>query len=237
MSWHWHLYLCFHVLALPPSRGRFMSWPTRHAEPPPNVGRNRWCRLPPRKCAAAAALCLPARTPSFWQCQATVLWDPEGNVPGNVRGDVRHFAWLHPPVPTALVGRNRWCRLQPRKCAAAAALCLHAHRASGNARQLFYGIPKATCPVTSGVTSGILLGCTPHPFRLLLWAEIDGVVCHPGNAPLRLHCAYLHAHRASGNARQLFYGIPNATCQVTSGVTSGILLGCPPRSDCSCGQK
>ena len=77
-------------------------------------------------------------------------------MPGNVRG----------PVPTALVGRNRWCRL-PRKCAAAAALCLHAHRdcgnasaaaaalclhahrASGNARQLFYGIPKATCQVTS----------------------------------------------------------------------------------------
>ena len=45
-------------------------------------------------------------------------------MPGNVRGDVRHFAWLQPP-----------------------------------------------------------------PFRLLLWAEIDGVVCHPGNAPLRLHCA------------------------------------------------
>ena len=172
MSWHWHLYLCFHVLALPPSRGRFMSWPSHHpmwaeidaplrlhcaythtellanaplaaalclhthracgnasaaaaalclhahracgnarqlfygipkatchvtsgvtsgtllgcAPPVPTalVGRNRWCRLPPRKCAAAAALCLPTRTPSFWQCQATVLWDPEGNVPGNV---------------------------------------------------------------------------------------------------------------------------------------------------------
>ena len=24
------LYLCFHVLALPPSRGRFMSWPSHH---------------------------------------------------------------------------------------------------------------------------------------------------------------------------------------------------------------
>ena len=50
------------------------------------------------------------------QCQATVLWDPEGDVPSNVRGDVRHFAWLHPPpVPTALVGRNRWWCLLPRK--------------------------------------------------------------------------------------------------------------------------
>ena len=27
----------------------------------------------------------------------------------------------------------------------------------------------------------------PPPFRPLLWAEIDGVVCHPRNAPLRLH--------------------------------------------------
>ena len=27
---------------------------------------------------------------SLWQCQATVLWDPEGDVPGDVRCDVRH---------------------------------------------------------------------------------------------------------------------------------------------------
>ena len=47
------------------------------------------------------------------------------------------------------------------------------------------------------MTSGILVGCTPPPFRPLLWAEVDGVVCYPGNPP-RLHAAAaaccLHAH-------------------------------------------
>ena len=54
---------------------------------------------------------------SLWQCQATILRVPEGNV----SGDVNYFGWLH-----------------------------------------------------------------PFPFRLLLWAEIDGVVYHPGNASPRL---------------------------------------------------
>ena len=53
------------------------------------------------------------------------------------------------PQPGAL-GRSRWHTLpEPWE------------GASGNARQLFYGLPKATCQVTSGVTSGILVGCTP----------------------------------------------------------------------------
>ena len=65
--------------------------------------------------AAAAACCLHAhlsREPcdgaagtqiagalgvSLWQRQATVLWDPKGDVPGDVRCHVRHFAWLRPP--------------------------------------------------------------------------------------------------------------------------------------------
>ena len=105
---------------------RHFAW--LHPPPVPTglLGRNRWCCLlfaPPETPPLALANCWPARfgiagcniTPSFWQCQATVLWDPEGNVPGNVRGDVKHFAWLHPPpVPTALVGRNRWCCLLRR---------------------------------------------------------------------------------------------------------------------------
>ena len=47
------------------------------------------------------------------------------------------------------------------------------------------------------MTSGILVGCTRPPFRPLWWAEIDGVVCHPGNAPQRLHSAYAHTSAGS----------------------------------------
>ena len=109
-------------------------------------------------------------------CVTGSRWQRAGNVRGNVRGDVRHFAWLcPPPVPTALACHPGNAPLAAalrlhahRDCgnasAAAAALCLHAHRACGNARQLFYGIPKATCQVTSGVTSSILLGCTPSSY-------------------------------------------------------------------------
>ena len=56
----------------------------------------------------------------------------------------------------------------------------------------------------------------------------------PSCTPLRLHAAYMHTSAGSlgtepsGNARQLFYGLPKATCQVTSGVTSDILVGCTP---------
>ena len=185
---------------------------------------------------------------SLWQCQATVLWAPEGDVPG----DVRHFVWLHPPVPTALVGRNRWCRLPPRKCAAAAAFCLHAHLSRsrwhtdcrslasepGNARQLFYGLPKATCQATCQVTSGILVGCTP-PFRPLLWAEVDGVACHhahlsrqPWDRATRTHeppprglLAFLSlGSEPLAMPGNCFMGSQKATCQATS----GILVGCTP---------
>ena len=136
--------------------------------------------------------------------------------------------------------------------------------ASGNARQLFYGLPKATCQATSGVTSGILVGCTPP--RSDRSCGLDGVLCYPGNpracTPLRLHAAYTHISRepwggaagtqiagALGSSEPLampgncFMGSRRQTCQVTSGVTSsgvtsGILVGCtPPRSDRSCGQK
>ena len=133
---------------------------------------------------------VPTRTPSFWQCQATVLWDPEGNVPGNVRGDVRHFAWLHPPPFRLLL----WAEIDGVVCHPGNAplrlhcAYLHAHRASGD--------PEGNVP---GNVRGNVRGDVRHfawlhppPFRLLLWAKIDGVVCHPGNAPLRLHCAYTH---------------------------------------------
>ena len=64
-----------------------------------------------------------ARLQVFGTCQATVLWAFQGNVPGEVPGNVRHFGWLHPPVPAAVVGRNRWCRLPAGKPSVAAAFC------------------------------------------------------------------------------------------------------------------
>ena len=115
--------------------------------------------------------------------------------------------------------------------------------ASGNARQLFYGIPKATCQVTSGVTSGIVapLKCFPAgqvfgrlmAFSISHSRPVRGLPLLFGTPqPGALGRSRRHTdwEGASGNARQLFYGIPKATCQVTSGVTSGIVapLKCFP---------
>ena len=85
----------------------------------------------------------------------------------------------------------------PRLHAAAAACCLHAHL-SREPRQLFYGLPKANVP---GDVRCDVVRCDvrhfgwlhPPPFRPLLWAEIDGVVCYPGNPPLA-RSRSLHAH-------------------------------------------
>ena len=100
--------------------------------------------------------------------QPTVLWAPKGDVPGDEPGDVRHFGFLrppcfdpccfkklmvsfarpetlHPPFLTAVLGRNRWCRLPARKPSAAAGFCLYAHlrvcKAAG-------GLHLGTCQAT-----------------------------------------------------------------------------------------
>ena len=111
---------------------------------------------------------------SLWQCQATVLWDPEGVTSGIV-APLKCFPagqvlddW---PVASATAGLSEACLFssvhlsrEPWDGAAGIQMPEPWEGASGNARQLFYGIPKATCQVTSGVTSGIVLlmfsGCS-----------------------------------------------------------------------------
>ena len=112
-------------------------------------------------------------------CQATVLWAPEGDVPGDVPGDapgngrqVRHFGCT--PVPTAVAGRNRWCRLPARERLAHARRQLHQ-------------------PVLGSLQS-----------RIGLWASPLLVDCSLGSQPLeraRLTILYMGSQRRRARQR------------------------------------
>ena len=96
--------------------------------------------------------------------------------PGDVPGDVRHFGWLPPPrVLTAVVGRNRWCRLPARKPSAAAGFCLYAHLRVCRAAALLCG-PHLGCLWTAAL--GVSLWNAP---ATVLWAgDQPGDVRHFG---------------------------------------------------------
>ena len=73
----------------------------------------------------------------------------------------------------------------PRLHAAAAACCLHAHLSRGP-------WDGAAGTQTAGALGVSLWQCQATvlwaPFRPLLWAEIDGVVCYPGNPRVARRC-------------------------------------------------
>ena len=215
--------------------------------------------------AALPGLCL-------WQCEATVLWAPEGDVPG----DVRHFGWPTSPSKAsqsrpfrAVFGGNRLCRLPGLKPSPEPSRSLWPTAPH-------YGLPKATCQATSGILAepSQSLWPTPAPHYGLPKATCQGfgwphlpfkslpvearfravfggnrrfksAVCHTSRSqpspqpclaepvPVSLGACALrgltpprHVPQscAANPSQDLWptpaphYGLPKATCQVTSGI-------------------
>ena len=160
--------------------------PQQHLQLAPSWCGTRWWKAVATQIAGALGV-------SLWQCEATFLFMGSRRRRARRRARRRQAFWLAapPPVPTAVVGRNRWCRLPPRKASAAAAFCLHAHLVSlWQCQATVLWAPEGDVPDD-----------VPGDVRHLVGAEIDGVVCHPGNPPLRLHSAQHTSARALGRSR------------------------------------
>ena len=125
-------------------------------------------------------------TSPFWPvCRALALWASPG-LPMNCSLGTCHRRLCHglprqatcqatlgilagctPPVPTAVAGRNRWCRLPARK----AAFCLYAHPRSLGRERLARARRQLHQPVLGSLQSS-RIGLWASP--LLLWTAAFG---------------------------------------------------------------
>ena len=145
----------------------------------------------------------------LWHVPGNVLWGSRRRrARQRARRRYRHFGWLRlDPF---------WCGIRWWKGVATQIAGSLASKPLARARQLFYGLLKATCQATCPATLGTLVGCGSPLFccRFKWWKGVA------------IQIAGSLASEPLARARQLFYGLPKATCQAMCQVTLSILAGC-----------